>query len=94
MHAREWGAFPDEHPFIDGSVLAALVRARWREEELPAGMLAWLHSGLGAHVGWRIEAEDRQSLLRLARYVARSGGEVAPALRGGSGRGGAGVGLQ
>ena len=35
-----------------------------------AGMLAWPHSGFGAYIGPRIE--DREGVLRVARYSARA----------------------
>jgi len=35
-------------------------------------MLAWPHSGFGAHVGPVIAGDDRQSLTRVARYGARA----------------------
>jgi hypothetical protein len=46
------------------------VRQGWLEEDEAAGMRAWPHSGLGAYVGPRIE--DREGLLRVARYSARA----------------------
>jgi hypothetical protein len=54
------------------AVLAAFVREGWLGEEAASGMLAWPHSGFGAHVGPRIAGEDRESLLRVARYAARA----------------------
>ena len=35
-------------------------------------MLAWPHSGFGAHIGPAIPADDREGLLRVARYSARA----------------------
>jgi hypothetical protein len=35
-------------------------------------MLAWPHSGFGAHIGPVIDGDDRQSLTRVARYGARA----------------------
>jgi hypothetical protein len=52
------------------SVLAEFVRREWLEEEAVAGMLAWPHSGFGAYLGPRIE--EREALLRVARYSARA----------------------
>jgi hypothetical protein len=52
------------------SVLAEFVRRGWLEENEAAAMLGWPHSGFGAHVGPRIE--DREGLLRVARYSARA----------------------
>jgi hypothetical protein len=52
------------------SVLAEFVRRGWLEEEAATGMLAWPHSGFGAYLGPRIE--DREGLLRVARYSARA----------------------
>ena len=46
------------------------VRRGWLEEDEAAGMLAWPHSGFGAYLGPRIE--DREGLLRVARYSARA----------------------
>jgi len=52
------------------SVLAAFVRRGWLEEDVAAGMLAWPHSGFGTYLGARIE--EREGLLRVARYSARA----------------------
>jgi hypothetical protein len=52
------------------SVLAEFVRRGWLEADEAAAMLGWPHSGFGAHVGPRIE--DREGLLRVARYSARA----------------------
>ena len=52
------------------AVLAWFVRQGWLEEEDAAGMLAWPHSGFGAYLGPRIE--DREGVLRVARYSARA----------------------
>ena len=35
-------------------------------------MLAWPHSGFGAHIGPPITGDDRYGLLRVARYSARA----------------------
>jgi hypothetical protein len=52
------------------AVLGEFVRHGWLEEAAAAGMLAWPHSGFGAYRGPRIE--DREGLLRVARYSARA----------------------
>ena len=52
------------------AVLAEFVRRGWLEEDAAAGMLSWPHSGFGAYVGPRIE--EREGLLRVARYAARA----------------------
>ena len=52
------------------AVLAESVRHGWLEEDAAAGMLAWPHSGFGAYIGPRIE--DREGVLRVARYSARA----------------------
>ncbi len=54
------------------AVLAWFVREGWLEEEAAAAMLAWPHSGFGAHVGPLIAGDDRASLTRVARYGARA----------------------
>jgi hypothetical protein len=51
-------------------VLAEFVRRGWLEADAAAGMLAWPHSGFGAYLGPRIE--EREGLLRVARYSARA----------------------
>jgi hypothetical protein len=51
-------------------VLAEFVRRGWLEEDAAAGMLGGPHSGFGAYLGPRIE--DREGLLRVARYSARA----------------------
>jgi hypothetical protein len=51
-------------------VLAWFVRQGWLEEDAATAMLAWPHSGFGAYVGPGIE--DREGLLRVARYSARA----------------------
>ena len=51
-------------------MLGEFVRQGWLEEDAAAGMLAWPHSGFGAYVGPRIE--DREGVLRVARYSARA----------------------
>ena len=35
-------------------------------------MLGWPHSGFGAHIGPVIPGDDREGLLRVARYSARA----------------------
>ena len=40
-------------------------------EEVVAGMLAWPHSGFSLNAEVRVEAEDREALGRLLRYVLR-----------------------
>ena len=52
------------------AVLAEFVRRDWLEEDEAAGMLAWPHSGFGAYLGPPIE--DREGVLRVARYGARA----------------------
>lgn len=54
------------------AVLAWFARQGWLEEEAALAMLAWPHSGFGAHVGPLIAGDDRQSLTRVARYGARA----------------------
>jgi hypothetical protein len=54
------------------AVLALFVRQGWLEEDAATSMLAWPHSGFSAHVGPRIEREDRAGVLRVARYGARA----------------------
>jgi hypothetical protein len=54
------------------AVLSWFVAAGWLEEEAATAMLAWPHSGFGAHVGPAIAGEDREGLLRVARYGARA----------------------
>jgi hypothetical protein len=54
------------------AVLKLFVRQGWLEEDAAAAMLNWPHSGFSAHVGPRIEREDRASVLRVARYGARA----------------------
>ena len=51
-------------------MLAWFLRQVWLEAEGAAGMLAWPHSGFAAYLGPRIE--DREGLLRVARYCTRS----------------------
>ena len=51
-------------------VLAEFVHRGWLEQDDAASMLAWPHSGFGAYVGPRIE--DREGVLRVARYSARA----------------------
>jgi hypothetical protein len=52
------------------SVLVEFVRRGWLEEDEAAGMLGWPHSGFGAYLGPAIE--EREGLLRVARYSARA----------------------
>ena len=54
------------------AVLAWFVREGWLEVEAAAAMLAWPHSGFGAHIGPLIAGDDRESLTRVARYGARA----------------------
>ena len=54
------------------AVLAWFVEAEWLDHDAAAGMLAWPHSGFGVHVGPAIAGEDRDTLLRVARYSARA----------------------
>jgi len=51
-------------------VLAWFVRQGWLEEDDVVAMLTWPHSGFGAYVGPSIE--DREGVLRVARYSARA----------------------
>ena len=52
------------------SLLAEFVRRGWLEEDAAVGMLGWPHSGFGAYLGPRLE--EREGLLRVARYSARA----------------------
>ncbi|HEY3217404.1 MAG TPA: transposase [Candidatus Eisenbacteria bacterium] len=52
------------------AVLAWFVRQGWLEEDDAVAMLTWPHSGFGAYLGPRIE--DREGVLRVARYSARA----------------------
>src|SRR3970040_626619 len=71
------------------AVRAAFVRPGGREEDAADGMRAWPHSGFGAYLGPRIE--EREGVLRVARYSALSpGGRVAAARRPRARRGRAG----
>jgi hypothetical protein len=54
------------------AVLQWFVEQGWLDEDAAQAMLAWPHSGFGAHVGPRIAAADRAGLLRVARYAARA----------------------
>ena len=54
------------------AVLAWFVVAGWLEQDAAEVMLAWPHSGFGVHVGPAIPGEDREGLLRVARYSARA----------------------
>ena len=80
------GAFRDDGTFIASpphdavvleaawqrAVLAAFVDHGWLDQDDAAAMLAWPHSGFGAHIGPPIHADDRDGLLRVARYSARA----------------------
>ena len=80
------GAFRDDGSFIAApphdtavleaawqrAVLAGFVDAGWLEEDAAAAMLAWPHSGFGAHIGPTILSDDRDGLLRVARDSARA----------------------
>lgn len=49
------------------------MRAGWFEVEAAAdAMLAWPHSGFGAHLGGAIAGDDRVAMLRVAPYCARA----------------------
>jgi len=52
------------------AVLAEFVHRGWFEEDEAAAMLGWPHSGFGAYLGPVIE--EREGLLRVARYSARA----------------------
>ena len=52
------------------AVLSEFVRRGGLEEDEAAGMLAWPHSGFGAHLGPR--SAEREGVLRVARYSARA----------------------
>jgi hypothetical protein len=52
------------------SVLAEFVRRGRLEEDAARAMLGWPHSGFGAYLGPAIE--EREGLLRVARYSARA----------------------
>jgi len=54
------------------AVLAWFVASEWLGHDAAAGMLAWPHSGFGVHVGPAIAGDDREALLRVARYSARA----------------------
>jgi len=54
------------------AVLAWFVARGWLEEDAAQAMLAWPHSGFGAHLGPALAGEDREGLLRVARYGARA----------------------
>ena len=54
------------------AVLSLFVREGWFDEDTAASMLAWPHSGFGAHAGAAIAADDRAAVLRVARYGARA----------------------
>jgi hypothetical protein len=54
------------------AVLGWFVAEDWLDEDAAVAMLAWPHSGFGAHLGPRIAADDRAGLLRVARYAARA----------------------
>ena len=48
------------------------MRQDWLEEDAATAMLSWPQSGFSAHVGLKVEPEDRASVLRVARYGARA----------------------
>ena len=52
------------------SVLGEFVRQDWLDQDAAAAMMSWPHSGFGAYLGPRIE--EREGLLRVARYSARA----------------------
>jgi hypothetical protein len=52
------------------SVLGEFVRQGWLDRDAAAAMMSWPHSGFGAYLGPRIE--EREGLLRVARYSARA----------------------
>ena len=52
------------------AVLAEFVPRGWLEDDAPAGLLAWPHSGFGAYIGPHIE--EHEGLLRVARYSVRA----------------------
>ena len=54
------------------AVLGWFVEQEWLEEDAAQAMLTGPHSGFGAHLGPRIAADDREGLLRVARYAARA----------------------
>ena len=54
------------------AVLQGFVERGWLDEDAAQAMLAWPHSGFGAHVGPRLAVDDRAGLLRVARYAARA----------------------
>jgi hypothetical protein len=54
------------------AVLAGFVEQGWLEEEAAAAMMSWPHSGFGAYLGPQLGAEDREGVLRVARYAARA----------------------
>ena len=80
------GAFRDDGTFIASpphdavvleaawqrAVLAWFVDHGWLEQDAAQAMLAWPHSGFGAHIGPPITGDDRDGLLRVARYSARA----------------------
>ena len=80
------GAFRDDGTFIASpphdavvleaawqrAVLTGFVDHGWLEQDAAQAMLAWPHSGFGAHIGPPITGDDRDGLLRVARYSARA----------------------
>ena len=78
------GAFRDDGSFIASpthdaavlesvwqrAVLAWFVDQGWLDEDAAQAMLAWPHSGFGTHLGPAIPGDDREGLLRVARYSA------------------------
>jgi hypothetical protein len=48
------------------------VAQEWLEEDAAQAMLGWPHSGFGAQAGPRLAVDDREGLLRVARYAARA----------------------
>jgi hypothetical protein len=55
-----------------GAELAEFVRRGWLEEDAAAEKPGWQHSGFGAYLG--PATQDREALLRAARYSARPAG--------------------
>ena len=52
------------------AVLTGFVDHGWLDQDAATAMLAWPHSGFGAHIGPPIHADDRDGLLRDDRRVA------------------------
>ena len=67
---------PSSNPRFQDScrrlVLARLVRAERLSEEFRESLLSWEHSGFSVHAGEVIEAKQRESLERMARYMTRT----------------------